>query len=451
MPALDSASSADSPSPSAASHRRDRAVRLTVAASFGGKALSVACTLAQVPIALHYLGREAYGLWMTLVGVTLLINFVDFGIGVGMQQAMAHAYGRDDAQGVRQAFFTGAYVLTGIAVLVLAAGVPVALLADWADPLKVHDLELRREAGRALAITVAACAFGIPLNAVARLAAAVQRGWLSAGWIVAGSLTTLAAVIAAAQLHWGFLGFLAVATGVPVAQGAGLLLHLGRALRWPFRLPPPMSRSDIRPMLRASLLFAPPQTGLALLQAAPTLVIAHVSGAAAVTAYALLMRLFSPVLQAQILILTPVWPAYTEAKVRNDWTWVRRAHRTALLASAALAVALGLLAWQSAPLIHWWVRENDAVPAAALAWLTASWCALQLAFQPFQYLLVGLGRMRPLAYWGTAGPAAALFGMLALGRYFGTEGVVAGAVAGLALGGLPGLAVAAERALAKSP
>jgi len=75
--------------------RRERAIRLTVAASVGAKGFSIACTLVQVPLALHYLGAEAYGFWVTLFSIMLVLNFVDFGLGVGMQHAMARAYGTE--------------------------------------------------------------------------------------------------------------------------------------------------------------------------------------------------------------------------------------------------------------------------------------------------------------------------------------------------------------------
>ena len=67
---------------------------MAVIASVLAKVASMLCTLAQVPIALHYLGAESYGLWIVLMSIFGLLNFVDFGIGVGMQQKMAEAYAR---------------------------------------------------------------------------------------------------------------------------------------------------------------------------------------------------------------------------------------------------------------------------------------------------------------------------------------------------------------------
>ena len=70
---------------------------------------------------------------------------------------------------------------------------------------------------------------GLQFDAVARLAAAVQRGWIHAGWIAAGSAISLALVAAAAGGHWGFLWFLtAESLLVPAIQGLGLFIHLLR-------------------------------------------------------------------------------------------------------------------------------------------------------------------------------------------------------------------------------
>ncbi len=189
------------------------------------------CTLAQVPIALRYLGTEAYGLWIALISLTTLFNFVDFGLGVGMQRVMAEAFGRDDAVTLRRAFFTGAAALSALALVTLIIGLPLAFLIPWGPALHLTDATLLNQTGAALALTLSAWALALPCNAVSRLAAALQRGWLHAGWIAAGSALTLAATAWAAHAGWSFLAFLAAATLVPVAQGLGLWVHLWLSLR----------------------------------------------------------------------------------------------------------------------------------------------------------------------------------------------------------------------------
>ena len=384
-----------------------------VAASTGAKIFSVLCTLAQVPLALRTLGAEAYGLWITLVGLTTLFNFVDFGLGVGMQRTMAEAFGRDDHAHVRRAFFSGAAALSLLGILALALGLPLALLLPWGNTLNITEPTLLPLAGPALAIALGAWALALPSNAVARLAAAVQRGWLHAGWIAAGSALSLATTAWAAHAGWGFLAFLVAATLVPAAQGLGLTLHLWRDLGWPWRGATLLPRTEFRALLGDSALFTPAQLGLALTQALPPVALTLAAGPAAATAFNLLQRLFSPLTQAQMILFTPLWPALAEAHTRGDGTWVRRAGTRALLATVALALALALVTFAAPTLLRWWVGASTPTPPAALAWLACLWAALQMIVIAFTYFLVALGRLRAVAVHATLGCVLGCLGLFA--------------------------------------
>lgn len=418
-----------------------------MAASFGAKAVSGVCALVQVPLALHYLGTEAYGFWVTLFSVVIVLNFVDFGLGVGMQHAMASAYGGDDMESMKRVFWTGAAALGSLGVLVLAAGLPVAFLVPWPDILHIHDAALRSQTGAALAVAIAAVVIGLPFNAVARLAAAVQRGWIHAGWIAAGSALSLALVAAAALGHWGFLWFLAASLLVPVIQGLGLFVHLMGSLHWRFRPTALAPASEIRGILRSSLYFAFPQFGLALVQSAPALAISLAAGSAAVTGYTLLMRLFGPFQQGQLLLLAPVWPAYTEAHARGDHAWVVRTFWRTAAAFLVLAVGVTAFAWQSRLILRLWIGPSAVVAAAGLAAFTATWCILQMAVQPLVYYLIGVGRLHRLAWAATPGLLVSASALFWASRGGTVNGVLEAGSAGLAVALLPPLAWQAARAM----
>jgi O-antigen/teichoic acid export membrane protein len=420
--------------------RRERAIRLTVAASVGAKAFSMLCTFAQVPLALHYLGTEAYGFWITLFSIMLVLNSVDFGLGVGMQHAMARAFGNDDMESMKRTFWTGAASLFVLGLAVLLVGIPIARLAPWEDILRIRDPALRAESGTALSIAIMAFVVGLPLNAATRLAAALQRGWMNAGWIAFGSACALGLVASAAAWRWGFLWFLAASLLVPTVQGIGMAVHLLLSLGWPIRPTRLAPASEIRSMLRSSLYFAFPQFGMALLQSAPAVAISIAAGSSAVTGYNLLLRLFSPFQQGQVILLTPVWPAYTEAHERQDHTWNERTLLRTLGAFGALSAGVALVAWQSHAILSIWVGGSaDKVPAG-LASLVAVWVVLQMAAQPFLYYLIGVGRLRQLAWAATPGfliASAALF----FGRITGSvAGVLGAGAAALVLALLPPLA-----------
>lgn len=405
------------------------------------------CTLAQVPIALHYLGTEAYGLWIALMSVYGLLNFVDFGLGVGMQQQMARAFARDDGPLLRQTFSSGVLALIVLGLACLALGLPLAFGGDWGAWFKISDLQLRGETPAALAVIIAAFVLGLPGNAVTRLAAAVQLGWLHALWNAASNAATLLAVWLAARAGWSYLAFVAVAALLPAVQNIGLWFHLRHRLNWHGRGPGLLPRAQWREMLHASFLFTFPQLSLATLGWLPPFAISLGAGAEAVTAFNLVQRLLSPFTQGQVILLTPLWPAYTEAWVRGDRAWLARATRHALLATIALTAGTALVCWQAAPLITWWIGSATAQPSTSLTWLAGLWFSLLLFGRHYFYYLVGIDQLRALALYSVLGFIGATGGLL-LGSYHGGAGwALALGSLGYAALGLPGLMIASHRAL----
>jgi O-antigen/teichoic acid export membrane protein len=200
-------------------------------------------------------------------------------------------------------------------------------------------------------------------------------------------------------------------------------------------------------MLRSSFLVALPQFGQTLILSAPTLAISMAAGSAAVTGYSLLLRLFSPFYQGQVLLLNPVWPAYTEAHARDDHAWVGRTFRRTIAAYLILAAGLALAAWQSPLLFRIWIGNGALGIGPRLTILCAAWWILQMTAQPFTYYLMGVGQLRRLAWAATPGlllTALALFWGLGNGT---VDGVLEAGSAALALAVLPPLIWAALRTL----
>ncbi len=75
---------------------RQRRVALSALASALAKVISVSTALISVPLTLHYLGAERYGMWMTMSSLVAMLGFADLGIGNGLLTSVASAHGRDD-------------------------------------------------------------------------------------------------------------------------------------------------------------------------------------------------------------------------------------------------------------------------------------------------------------------------------------------------------------------
>lgn len=428
---------------------RSGRLRLNATALVGARGLTVLFALAQVAVALPYLGAEQYGAWMLFLAVAAAIHVCDFGIGLATQQAITEALTRGEPARARAYARAGAQWLGGLGTALLILGVPLLLWTDWPAWCGLDRVpgDVRRAALAQLVLT----ALALPLNMAPRLTAGAQKHWIQALWGVVGSLLTLGWVAIAARTSASLVQMVAGAAAIAVLQNVGMALHTLTSFNW-LRETWPKLTPETRLHLRAACGgYAIPQIGQALLQGTPSLALSLASGPAAVALFNLVQRLLSPFTQAQGLVLASLWPAYTEASLRGEAAWVRRKFRQSLILTTLLCLGLALVVSQAETIISLWTRQAVAAFDPQLAWFTAGWLGIIAVAQPFSTLLIGLGRWRDLAAVSALGyplATAACF----VGAYSGRPAVVLlGGSAVMAGVFLPALIRRGRAALASVP
>src|SRR5271154_5312389 len=112
---------------------RVRRAALTGGAATLARVMQIGTSLITVPLTLKYLGNERFGLWMTISAVLGMASFADFGVGNGVLNTVAKAYGEDDILGIRSAVSSGFAVLSSIAVTLLLVFFSIYRFVNWGD------------------------------------------------------------------------------------------------------------------------------------------------------------------------------------------------------------------------------------------------------------------------------------------------------------------------------
>ena len=390
------------------------------------RAVSMICSLAQVPIALKYLGRESFGLWMTLTGAVSLLNFADLGIGLGIQNKISAAHGKDDMALARSVFLTGFTLLTAIAVALFAFGLLVGWWIDWASFFKIESLEVRTHVRAGLVVVFIAFCLGFPLSAAQKLAVGLQLSWIQAAGALVGSVVSLILVALAAALKLTLVPFLAVAVLPPILVNLGLLHRLFAVLRWRFHPFRHWDSAHARTVFGTGSLFVLPQFSAILLHIVPPVILSATFGAAAVAPFNVTQRLLGIIHQLQGMLLSPLWPAYAEARSRGDHEWIRRAFRKSVF-HTLWAVPLPCLAFAivGRPLVLLWTHREDALPDLSLLWMLSAW-TLALAFgAPATTLLNGLGKLKGQSTYFLVSAVLSVLIMPFMALRFGPSGIPA--------------------------
>jgi O-antigen/teichoic acid export membrane protein len=359
------------------------------------RAVTIVTSFITVPLTLNYLGVERYGLWMTISSFIAMMVFADFGIGNGLLNAVAEAYGRDDVVTLRKHVTNALVILSVIALAILAVFFASYPMINWGSFFNVHSTIALHEAGPALAVFVLCFAVGIPLGVVQRVQMGIQQGFTSSLWQAGGSVLGLISTLLVIKLKGGLPWLVAALAGAPVIillfNWATFFLVQHRCLLPCFA---DTTASGMKRILKGGLLFFALQLGVAIAYSSDNMIIARFLGPEAVAHYAVAAKLFEGFLMVIGLALTPLWPAYGEAKARGDFLWIKMTLNRSMLSTliAVSIIAVFLVAFNQA-IFRLWLGESYQIPFS-LVLSYALWMVLKGLGTTYSIFLNGMNVIR---------------------------------------------------------
>jgi O-antigen/teichoic acid export membrane protein len=334
----------DSSTPIGRSRERFRRIGLTTATSIAARGIGFATSLITVPLTLHYLGAERYGMWATLSSVIALASFADLGLGNGLLNALASAHGRDDrdagAREVSTAFFLLLSVAATLGVVLLLAYPHI----DWARVYNVTSPQAGAEAGPATAAFIGCILANLPLGVVARIRQGYQEGYRTSVFDAAGNVLGLLLVLTAINFRAPLVWLVLAMAGAPViANLTHTAVLFGHDRPWLRVNPVRFDRRTATRLMHHGGLFFVLQVAATFASAPDNVIIAQTLGPAAVAQYAVVAKLFSVSVLLSDVALAPLWPAYGEAMARGDLPWVRHTLARSVQVTAVASILFALL------------------------------------------------------------------------------------------------------------
>jgi O-antigen/teichoic acid export membrane protein len=276
-----------------------------------------------IPLATRLLGIEKYGIWLTANSILSLLMVSDFGIGSGLINLVGASAARGDARSVRS-FTATAYIAFGVLALFLMVAVVglsrAAILPHWMG-IKGQP-PLVSESRHLFVILGYLVAGGACLNIVNFFASALQEGYLAHGAQIAASLTALFCIL---RLRSSNMEYFALASTLPIL-GACLLLTIymyffrHRSLAPDFHS---VNFSHFRIVWRDSSRLLIAQIADAVIAFTSNVLVASQLGAAVVPEVSVSLQVMMIFNFISCMFILPLWPAYVEAGVHEDWPWIK--------------------------------------------------------------------------------------------------------------------------------
>jgi len=403
---------------------RNRRAMLTGGAATLARIVQIGTSLITVPLTLKYLGNERFGLWMTISSVLAMAQFADFGVGNGVLNTVAKAFGKDDLEGIRQAVSSGFALLNSIAILLLVSFFSIYRFINWGNFFHVVSPQAKLEAGPALAVFAVCFALNISMDVVQRVQLGLQQGYRYGLWQLCGSAAGFIGVLAGIRLHVSLPILVVAIAGAPIFATTLNSIHffgfVCTDLRPTLKL---VSRSMIGQIASFGGLFFVLQVVVAVAFSADNFIIARTLGAASVPDYSIPQRMFALVTMASGMWMTPLWPAYGEAVARGHIKWVRQTlYKTLRLVLAATSAASLIVLLLSRTLIHWWVGSRINPPFSLLLGL-AIWTVMASCGDALGIFLNGASVVRLQVIIASIFGIACIATKLIFIRHFGVAGV----------------------------
>lgn len=350
--------------------------------SVGGRAGTLLAPFVVMPAMLDHLGPRDFGVWMTAIAVTSIVQFADFGIGSGLLTRLSAAFAHDDTDSVRADIASGYAVLSAVSV-----------------PLAIVGLVLMTALNPVLSpiygAVLAAFAVSIPATVIQRVLYASQQVLRANTWQIVAAILSVGVAFAAIAADCTAAAVVLAYALVP--QGVMVVAALVTFAQRPDIAPRvrDVSGNAVRALLRLGSRFLLLTILTAMAMSADNILIAIQLGETAVTDYVVPARIGSLLTLVVGTIMMPLWSTYGDAMARGEHGWVwGNARRMALIGFGAVLVVGTGLTLLIDPILMLWMGRSFPDAAWIIGGLTI-FSAITALTAPFNMILNAAGRTDP--------------------------------------------------------
>lgn len=403
---------------------RNRMLRNNILFSGILKVIGLCTSFLIVPLTLNYLDKEPYGIWMTISSMAFWIFTFDIGLGNGMRNYLTAAISRNDFKAAQTYISSTFVMLTIIAGIMGVVATPMIFMLDFNNILNTtalsnHNLQM------VILIALILTLMNFVVKNIGFIYVAMQKYAVNDFLTIGSSVVALFVIYILTRTTSGNLMYV-VTTFMAMPVVVFLLGAIPIIIKYP-HLRPSYKSIDFnfsKEIVKKGLGFFFIQiTSCLVIFGGSNLFISHYQGPEAVTTYNIAYKFFNLLIIAYTIIIAPMWNAYTDAYVKNDWSWIRTTFNRALLIWG-FTVFGGIIMLLICNLFYAiWVGNSVTVPLSV--------SVAVLAFVTFfnlnncvTYLLNGLNTIKVQIYTSVIGTIVYLAAISIYGRAWGIEGIV---------------------------
>jgi O-antigen/teichoic acid export membrane protein len=297
-------------------HQRTLLAKRNIAASFFIKGCSVAVNLALVPLTINYINPTRYGIWLTLSSIIAWFSFFDIGFGNGLRNKFAEALALGQRELARIYVSTTYAILSVVITIVLLIFILINPFLNWSHILNTSTEMAGELSILALVIFVFFC-IQFVLQLITTIITANQKPAMASLFNLLGGIISLTT-----QGNLLYLGIALGSSPALVLLVSSFWLYNGEYKEYSPSLKL-VKFKFAKPLMGLGLKFFIIQGSAVFIYETTNIIITQILGPQSVTVYNIAYRYFSIAAMLCGIIASPLWSAYTEAYIKEDFIWMK--------------------------------------------------------------------------------------------------------------------------------
>lgn len=326
------------------------------------KILSMGLSYILIPLFLKFLGKQDYGLWMTIFSIISWIYTFDLGIGNGLRNKLSESLTKKDYINAKEYITTGYIILSIIAFFILFLGLIIMKVSNITNFLNINfysENYIKLVFISVFSITV--------INFIVFL---YKIFYLSIHNSFIGELSNFIFQISFLLLlyilnYFNRVNLISIAIIYP---GINLMIGISATINF-FKKYPNLKpnlkffkKEKIKEINGLGIIFFIIQISMLVILTTDNMLITKYIGANEVTTYSIVSKLFQILLILEGLISAPMWTLFIDAYVKKDKKWIKKAFINLNLLFLLLIIGVIIMIYVLPYIVKIWIGQELIYP-----------------------------------------------------------------------------------------
>lgn len=359
------------------------------------KGISIFISFLYVPLLLHGLNSENYGIWLTLTSIIAWVSVFDIGLGNGLRNKLAISLAQHDYEKGR-IYVSTAYVC--IFILILSLIVFFLLIyqyVPWNKVLNADSVDFWELRYLVLIVFITFC-FQFSLGLLNSVLYAFQMPALSSFILMMGQLVAYIVVFVLVKIFSVssilILGGIVSCVPSVVLFISSVFLYSGQlkcvAPSWKY-----YRKEFIKEILSLGIKFFVLQIITVVLFQTNNFIIAHIIDNQSVVRYNVSFKYMQSLVMIFTIVAMPMWSATTDAYTKGSLEWIKSANKGMLKIIMLLSLC-GLFMLVFSPYVYKiWLGDSDIEIDILTTFLLYLYSVATMIYGCYGYMLNGIGKL----------------------------------------------------------